>query len=290
MVAESDLGTVRRAPDMVPAARSGLDAAFAELIIAERNPQMKHATTWLIVVIASTVGCQRSATQSPQWDTLSPFGAMRVPPPSTGGYGQPNNYYQYQSPTLPTGTPSFEVGKKPGTSLGASTTGNAATLGWADASGSASAGVNSASMSDLARSNAVANAVAAQPGNLVDANSHGAVVPVAHQIPVASSMPPANNVGAPANLPIAMQVVPPLGANVASRSGGMSVTDLSRRAEPASFQPPPDLIEISQLPPAPLATAPVHESAGAPITYRFPETDTPIGTGVSESLKWRSPE
>ncbi|MCA9210845.1 MAG: hypothetical protein KDA55_20945 [Planctomycetales bacterium] len=257
---------------------------------------MKHATTWLIVVIVGTVGCQRSA---PQLDTLNPFGAMRVPPPSTGGYGQPNSYYQYQSPTLPTGTPSFEVGKKPGTSLGASTTGsgangsaadNATTLGWSDPARSSAVSANIATTADVLPTNAMASAVAAQPVNLVNAGTHGTVVPVAHHAPIASSMPPATHVGAPANLPIAVQVVPPSGASMASRSGGMSVTDLSRRAEPASFQPPPDLIEISQLPPAAAATAPARESANAPITYRFPETDAPIGSGVSNSLKWRSPE
>ena len=51
----------------------------------------RSSLLWLAVLISSFVGCQRTPSRN---NLFSAFGATRIPPPGTGTYQHPSNYYR----------------------------------------------------------------------------------------------------------------------------------------------------------------------------------------------------
>lgn len=179
--------------------------------------------TWMLALLGLLAGCR---APMPTLDTLTPYDASRVPPPSTGSYGAPA---QGSKPYYPDGG-EIPPGPLPGVSVGVRPTSGTSEITPQGSSNGASK-LKWQSAGDGATGTTGSPAAADSPPS----NSHGA-----------REMQSGTG-AAPASREAPIRVVD--GSDVPREPPqlrGMPVNDAS--AEPGRFEPQGRLLEISQLP------------------------------------------
>lgn len=213
-----------------------------------------------VVILSLVAGCQGSQSGL---SGLNPYGNAVVPPPSTNSYGRAGTYYQ--GPTLPQGTPSIPVGKKPkAVSLGGVEPRTSVAPTSAASEAWVAAGERGVSES--------AGAVIADGETRSDSNVVQATFQTPDRVPTAASAEPSIRIHEPATIDPA----------AAFRAKGMPVNDLTRAGAAGTATQNPGLVEITQLPPVPAA------NANRQPTLQTSVSNTPVGTGVSNSQAWKS--
>lgn len=193
----------------------------------------------VVAILWLGVGCR---APMPSWDMFSPHGNTRVPPPPTGGYGVQQPYY---APNPATTSPTI-----------APTSGPVGT-GFRPPPSNRWSNIEDPAIGPIAKDDSWAPTrpapTHAQVADLRDADvalaSHDTAAPFVPSTTVVEYdgpirvLPPDSSRASTAST--AMQ--PP-------RLGGMIGNDTTRVSEPAPFIPSGRVIDISQLPDAPVAT------------------------------------
>ncbi len=225
-----------------------------------------------VVLLLATIlfaGCRSAGPGA------SPFGATRVPPPSTGSYGAPNSYYQ--TPSQPSTQPYGALLGDTSTSLAGSPTSRSA-----DISASEPTGLNWQAAGSRNSSVTIDQTAALGTGLSAQSNVAPARFNSQASINTPSSSGSIDNTSASGTTY----------SNSIAQLNGMRVNDATLLAEPARFTPDNRLIEITQLPPS---TQPINgtnslsststtsaSSAGGSLTA------TADASSSSGQLRWRS--
>jgi hypothetical protein len=206
----------------------------------------------LLVVLASVSGCQGQG-QWPSVNLLAPYGPTRIPPPSTGTYGQPDTYYQPSpQPAAPQTQPSVSTSPvsrgRPGqpTLAAVETRTHAEAAQPEEEAARKPSGFRSTSPSDTSR---VRLASAER--------TYDAEAP--------------------------LRIVEPRAERSADaiELRGMHVNDATKPAEPGRFVAPARMADISQLPPATRSVSTPAETRLAPKSFPKPKAQ-PTGSSSGE--------
>jgi hypothetical protein len=223
---------------------------------------------WLTAVVIAAVGlCGCKSSQTP-FNTLAPFGASRVPPPSTT-VGATGAYYN-RTATPQTATPA------PPNSAPAPATAPAAGSATGQKASSFNPGSSSASW-QVTPKTASASSAAQTPSASSPAS---AVSPASYTAGTNSTTKAAS-----ATTPASGQL----------RLSGMPVNDATNSAtgsEPAKFVPSGSAVEISQLPkpigtPAPATITPA-TSGTVVASAQASEQAAPAPSSAASTLQWKS--
>ncbi len=234
-------------------------ALSSNVPVAERNLPMK----WLPAVLITVVGlCGCKSSQTP-FNTLAPFGASRVPPPSTS-VGATGPYYN-RTATPQTAAPAQS------NATTAPATGPTSRQGTSTFNSSGSSG-----SWKLAPQTASTGSTAQPP---VASSETSAVRPASYAAGADSTTAAAATASASGQL----------------RLSGMPVNDATSgtaESEPAKFVPSGSAIEISQLPkpiaaPAPATAVPV--AAGTVVaSAQASDRAAPTAVESASTLQWKS--
>ena len=216
---------------------------------------------WLVAGVITAVclaGCKSSQTS---FNTLAPFGASRVPPPSTNSLNASGPYYN-RSATPQTATPTM-----PG-----STTAPAATQG----AGSASGRMTSSASGTEGAWQPTAKTANAGGTTKTSATSSGAstVQPASYQAGTDSTKNASSSASS---------------AGSSLRLNGMQVNDATTSgagAEPARFVPAGSPVEIAQLPSLAPVTAPTSGTVVA--SAQASDQPAPASASAPSTLQWKS--
>lgn len=208
---------------------------------------------WLIaclVIVSGLSGCRGSQTS---YNTLAPFGASRVPPPSTNYFNASGPYYNRQS------SPQTATPAAPGSTPAASPS---------------AGGTSGQVMSNTSASNSEA--------------SWGSPV----RQTVAGSTSPALSASSPASGIQAVSYQAVADGGSALRLKGMPVNDATTGgpvSEPARFVPAGATVELAQLPPAAPGAAASPASATVMASAQASDQSVPVSAALPQStLNWKS--
>lgn len=235
-------------------------APVSKVPLAERNLPMK----WLAAVVIAAVGlCGCKSSQTP-FNTLAPFGASRVPPPSTT-VGATGAYYN-RTATPQTATPA-QPNSTPAPAAGSATGQKAPSFNPSSSSASWQVTPKTANASSAAQTS--------------DASS-----------PASGVSPASYTAGTNSTTQAAS---PTTAASGQLRLSGMPVNDATSGAtgsEPAKFVPSGSAVEISQLPkpvgtPAPATVTPA--TGGTVVaSAQASEQAAPAAPSAASTLQWKS--
>ncbi len=226
---------------------------------------MKRFALCAIVLWAAT-GCR---APMPNWNMFGPYGATRVPPPPTGGYGSPQPYY-----APPTTSPTTTI---PSTQAPVGTGFRAPVNRWSNITEPQLEPLASPEVAPSTRS-LTSDVVATE---VADAD----VILASHETVVPLASPPATVI-VEHDGPI--RILPPNTMSTTSappQLRGMAVNDVTRPREPGLFVPSDRIIDISQLPNAPRVN-PSPSLREAPATQPQSATSTNQATILDNG--WRS--
>ena len=194
----------------------------------------------IAATLVLSTGCR---APMPNWNLFGPYGATRVPPPPTGGYGTPQPYYAPGTTTVPPTT---------------SPTSTPVGTGFRPAKSNRWSNILDPAIGPVAKSNTWGpTRPASSNARVVDLRdvdvalaSHESAAPIAAATVVVERDGP---------IRILEEKSSPSPSTTSSskppRLRGMVVNDMTRTAEPGSFVPSGRVIDISQLPDAPVAAS-----------------------------------
>ncbi len=214
----------------------------------------------VVAVCVLSSGCR---APMPNWNSFGPYGNTRVPPPATGGYGTPQPYYAPAPgstipPTSPTSAPV-------GTGFRDSTLNQYSSLNrWSNIEDPAVGPITQLNTWAPTRPTAT-NAKVVDLSNVdVALASHEAALPIVGSAAIVQQ-----------NTPI--RIVQPSSVTPTStlpRLRGMVVNDATRSSEPRQFVPSGRVIQMSELPDAPIARA-----STVPRPVRSASSETSVSSG-----------
>lgn len=203
-------------------------------------------------ILALGIGCR---APMPKWDMFGPYGNTRVAPPPTGGYGVQQPYYAPGPTTAPPTTAPPTT--SPPTTLPQTIAPTSAPVGTGFRPSSANrwSNIDDPAVGPIAKNNSWAPSrpvpTAEQVVDLRDAD-----VALASHETAAPFVPPTTVVEYDGPI----RILPPESspafvsstATAPPRLRGMTINDTTRLSEPAPFVPSGRVIDISQLPDAPI--------------------------------------
>ncbi|MBC8354313.1 MAG: hypothetical protein H8E66_20150 [Planctomycetes bacterium] len=194
----------------------------------------------IAATLVLSTGCR---APMPNWNIFGPYGATRVPPPPTGGYGTPQPYYAPGTTIVPptTSPTSAPVG-----------------TGFRPAQSNRWSNIVDPVIGPVAKTNTWGpTRPASSNARVVDLRdvdvalaSHESAAPTAAATVVVERDGPIRILG-PESSPSFYST----SATEPPRLRGMVVNDLTRAAEPRAFNPSGRVIDISQLPDAPVTAS-----------------------------------
>jgi len=207
---------------------------------------MRHFVSVAVVLVLSA-GCH---APMPSWNMFRPANVTRVPPPPTGGYGTPQTYYT-TPPTVPPATAPATIAPisaPVGTGFRLS-----ASNRWSN--------IDDPAIGPIAKENTWEPTRPAQSNAQVvdlrdvDATlaSHETAVPFVPSTVVVSHDGPIRVLPPEAPAALSGPASTSLATSEPPRLRGMIVNDTTRESEPRPFSPSGRVIDISQLPDAPVA-------------------------------------
>ncbi|MBI2477946.1 MAG: hypothetical protein HYV60_04665 [Planctomycetia bacterium] len=201
----------------------------------------RFALVAAIVLLGS--GCR---APMPNWSMLGPYGATRVPPPPTGGYGVQQPYYAPGQTTTPPATVPTTIAP----------TSSPVGTGFQPSTSNRWSNIDDPAIGPIAKDDSWAPTRPTQTNAQVVDLGDADVALASHET-AAPFVPPTKVVEYDGPIRILAPNSSPNFADSTTteppRLRGMAVNDTTRVAEPAPFIPSGRVIDISQLPDSPVA-------------------------------------